>query len=354
MPPFCKLRDPNRYAACDWDLISDESGGGYWLDHFATHLESAIGHARTEYAGDADVEDRLSALRREFLSGIEARRERPSDFSPLTILTLDLFRQELLDEFGVSDPYRKLRRRETEEMLGQYPIVIEELDASSDDSRLELLIRGLFAGNIFDMGAMPAVKRYEAGDLDFFSVRDQFKVRPWLVDDFDRFKARFSKTGSPYRNAMFFIDNAGSDAVLGCMPMIRQLALGGAKVTIAANSKPALNDILADECRELIARVSQIDPIFAGLVDAELIDVVESGSGVPVIDLGCVSDECNEAARECDLVILEGMGRAVESNFDTLFTCDCLKVALIKDEGVAAHLSGELYDAICRFDPSVR
>ena len=51
-----------------------------------------------------------------------------------------------------------------------------------------------------------------------------------------------------------------------------------------------------------------------------------------------------------DLIVLEGMGRALESNFDARFTCDTLKIAMIKDEGVASALDGELFDLICRFE----
>ena len=43
-------------------------------------------------------------------------------------------------------------------------------------------------------------------------------------------------------------------------------------------------------------------------------------------------------ARGVDLVVLEGMGRAVESNLDARFTCDVLKIAMVKDIGVAEEL----------------
>jgi len=47
---------------------------------------------------------------------------------------------------------------------------------------------------------------------------------------------------------------------------------------------------------------------------------------------------------------VNGMGRAVESNFHTAFTVDCLKVALVKDEMVARSIGVELFDPIFRFD----
>ncbi len=46
------------------------------------------------------------------------------------------------------------------------------------------------------------------------------------------------------------------------------------------------------------------------------------------------------------------MGRAVESNYDARFDCDCLKLAMIKDEGVASAMGAEVFDLICRFEPA--
>jgi type II pantothenate kinase len=57
----------------------------------------------------------------------------------------------------------------------------------------------------------------------------------------------------------------------------------------------------------------------------------------------------NEAARGADLLILEGMGRGVMSNFDASFTCDALNIAMIKDEWVARRFGGKTFDLVCRF-----
>ena len=52
------------------------------------------------------------------------------------------------------------------------------------------------------------------------------------------------------------------------------------------------------------------------------------------------------------MFVLEGMGRAIESNFDAAFTVDCLQLALLKDPRVAAHIVGaELYDCVCKYTP---
>ncbi len=49
--------------------------------------------------------------------------------------------------------------------------------------------------------------------------------------------------------------------------------------------------------------------------------VMSSGNDLPVIDLRNVDVKlCDMAAQKCDLVILEGMGRAMETNLNARFT----------------------------------
>ena len=44
------------------------------------------------------------------------------------------------------------------------------------------------------------------------------------------------------------------------------------------------------------------------------------------------------------------MGRAVHTNLNAVFTCDSLKLAMIKNERLASTLGGSLYDVVCKFD----
>jgi hypothetical protein len=50
------------------------------------------------------------------------------------------------------------------------------------------------------------------------------------------------------------------------------------------------------------------------------------------------------------VAVLEGMGRAIETNLYARFTCDSLKLGMVKHPEVAACLGGELYDCVCKFD----
>jgi type II pantothenate kinase len=43
------------------------------------------------------------------------------------------------------------------------------------------------------------------------------------------------------------------------------------------------------------------------------------------------------------------MGRGVESNLDARFSCDALKLAMIKDDAVARRHGGKMFDVVCRW-----
>lgn len=55
-----------------------------------------------------------------------------------------------------------------------------------------------------------------------------------------------------------------------------------------------------------------------------------------------------------DLVVLEGMGRAIHTNFDATFACESLKVAVIKNQWLATRLGGDMYSVVFKYEPSRR
>jgi type II pantothenate kinase len=122
---------------------------------------------------------------------------------------------------------------------------------------------------------------------------------------------------------------------------------------LAANSEPALNDVTAYELEPLLAQAAAIDSVLRQHLTDGRIRVVESGCTSPLIDLGALTTACCAEATDCDLLVLEGMGRAIESNFDATFTIDTIKVALIKDPMVARVIGVELFEPVFRFEVSV-
>lgn len=52
-----------------------------------------------------------------------------------------------------------------------------------------------------------------------------------------------------------------------------------------------------------------------------------------------------------DLVIFEGMGRALHTNLNVKLSVDCLKLAVIKNEWLANRLGGKKFSVLCQFEP---
>ena len=49
---------------------------------------------------------------------------------------------------------------------------------------------------------------------------------------------------------------------------------------------------------------------------------------------------------------VQGMGRAIHTNYATRFRCDALKLAMIKNRHLAAKLfGGDVYDSVCLYEP---
>jgi type II pantothenate kinase len=104
------------------------------------------------------------------------------------------------------------------------------------------------------------------------------------------------------------------------------------------------------EVRTLMPRFRKIDPVLDRLIRTDRLAMIDSGDTVPLFDLREVSVEVNVEAPRTDLVILEGMGRGLETNYAARFTCDSLKLAMIKDKIVAKRHGGKNFDTVCRFD----
>lgn len=54
--------------------------------------------------------------------------------------------------------------------------------------------------------------------------------------------------------------------------------------------------------------------------------------------------------QEVDLIVLEGMGRAVHTNLYAKFKCECLKVAVLKNRWLAQRLGGEMFAVIFKYE----
>lgn len=338
-------------------------------------------------ASDPRVAD-ASALARRFAASFDADLDRVAsgDHASLfegapTVLKLCGLRDRALRDLGFEDCFLDVKTAENAKALATLPSVLREIDAIRDPgARIEALVRGVFAGNVFDLGAAASAARHEDGDGGFEATRAGLRRRPWCVDHLDAFRDAWLECAtaettrdvvsdvvsfpSPWKKCVLFVDNAGADVVLGMLPLCRELLRGGAEVVLAANERPSINDVTARELRALLPRVAEAERarhvfnenenvhnenVFQRALDTNTLVVVSSGSDLPVIDLSRVSAELVDAARGADLVVLEGMGRGIETNLFARFACDALNLGMVKHPEVAQCLRGTLYDCVCRF-----
>ena len=350
MSPFVLLADAADYVACSWDLSLDTEGRTHWVEFFKRHLNTilklALQAAAARQMDMAEVTARTEACRSEFVEFFDQFAAHPHDIARfgvprVTILTMDKWRDALLRKHGFIDAFLDLKNRENQKALPLLPEVCRQIDSLGGEEQFRAVIEGLFAGNIFDMGAEATAKAYLNSGPDFFATRKSLSRRPWLIDDFDAAARRFLH-GKPHRKAVFFVDNAGSDFVLGAVPLIRWLALRGTTVVLAANERPTLNDMTIGDVRSWWPQIVKTEP---SLVKLPIL-LVSTGTGEPLIDLSEVSDELNTAAADAELVIIEGMGRGVESNLDARFGCDAMNLAMIKDVMIAKRCGGKVFDVV--------
>ncbi len=342
-----QLLEPETYRPCDWDLGRDHAGRARWCELFRWHLDATLlPLMRAEYP-DA-TEQTLAEFRAEYRALYDDVEARPDTYAPLDILRLTSLRRGPHSKYNFPDPFHALKSRENATALELLPGVLAELDGADEHQRRELLVAGLMAGNIFDLGSKATIELHADGNTSFRATRDTQPQRPWFIDDVKAWWQHWDKRGG-YEHVVFFIDNCGGDIVLGCLPWARWLVQAGARVTLAANSEPALNDITAAELELLLQLAGDHDDTLTAALRSGQLCVRATGSVTPLIDLTQLSDEFVDATADADLIYLHGMGRGIESNFHAAFICDQLTTAVLKDESVAARIGGSLFDCVFRW-----
>jgi uncharacterized protein with ATP-grasp and redox domains len=110
--------------------------------------------------------------------------------------------------------YAAVKADENTKALALLAEVLGELDSVEDpQERFTQAIKGVFAGNVFDLGAPKMVEMAESGMGSgemFKNARATLVQRPWAVDKLDELLERFSPEGGPaHKKAIVFADNAG-------------------------------------------------------------------------------------------------------------------------------------------------
>ncbi|KAK1326944.1 Pantothenate kinase 2 [Acorus calamus] len=347
---FPLLADPKTYEPNTIDL-ADRSELEYWFTVLSEHLPDLVDKAVASEGGTDDAKRRGAAFARAFSAHLRRLMEEPAAYGKLGLANLLEMREECLREFQFVDAYFSIKQRENEASLAVLSDLLMELDSMNEDARLLALIEGVLAANIFDWGSRACVDLYHKGTIiEIYRMSRKKMHRPWQVDDFDAFSKRMLGSGNekpkPHKRALLFVDNSGADIVLGMLPLARELLRRGTEHCDILRKAAEAGGLLVD------AMVNIQDGSVENMASVPLM-VVENGCGSPCIDFRQVSSELAAAAKDADLIILEGMGRALHTNFNAHFKCDALKLAMVKNQRLAEKLvKGNIYDCVCRYEPS--
>uniref|UniRef100_A0A8C6SQ51 4'-phosphopantetheine phosphatase n=1 Tax=Neogobius melanostomus TaxID=47308 RepID=A0A8C6SQ51_9GOBI len=347
------LQDPSSYIPDTVDLTEDALAREYWLFCFEDALDGVVQRAVASQPDLPEAPERAEKFRQKYRHKLQTLRHQPFAYGSLTVRSLLDTREHCLNEFNFPDPYSKIKQRENDLALKYYLKAVKALEKLEWEDRQLALVSGVLAGNVFDWGAKAVSDVLESDpEFGFEEAKRQLEERPWLVDCYDQWFERLK--GPPHRCALFFVDNSGVDIILGVIPFVRELLSRGTEVVLASNSGPALNDVTNGELQILTERIAAMDPVIqSGLRDERLM-LVQSGSSSPCLDLSRLDKVLATLVRErkTDLVIIEGMGRAIHTNYYAMLSCESLKMAVIKNSWLADRLGGKLFSVVFKYEPT--
>ncbi|XP_068490973.1 damage-control phosphatase At2g17340-like isoform X1 [Phaseolus vulgaris] len=352
--PFPSLAN-EKYTASTipWRFPSDDphiptSTELSWINLLHNTIPTFKKHAESD-ASVPDAANKAETFAKRYARILEDFKKDPAgQGEPLDIFVLCRLREQVLKELGFADIFKKIKDVENTNAMSLFENVVRLNDAIEDEEkRLENLVRGIFAGNIFDLGATQLAEVFSKDGVSFLSTCQNLVPRPWVIDDLETFKMKWSKKS--WKKVIIFVDNSGADIILGILPFARELLRRGSQVILAANDLPSLNDVTYSELTEIISRLKDEEGCLMGVSTSNLL-IANSGNDLPIIDLTRVSQELACLTNDVDLVILEGMGRGIETNLYAQFKCDSLKIAMVKHPEVAEFLGSRLYDCVIKYD----
>ncbi|KAK9667042.1 hypothetical protein RND81_14G228300 [Saponaria officinalis] len=319
-----------------------------WIHLFAASIPSFQKRAESDET-IPDAKDRAGKFAQRYGEMLEDIKKDPqSHGGPPDCILLCRLREVLLRELGFRDIFKKVKDEENAKALTLFENVVKLNDAIDDpEKRVENLVRGIFAGNIFDLGSAELAEVFAKDGMSFLATCQNLVPRPWVIDDFDTFKLKWTKKS--WNKAVIFVDNSGADIILGILPFARELLRRGTQVILAANDLPSINDITYTELFEIVSKLKDENGQLMG-VDIGNLFIANSGNDLPVIDLSSVTQELAYLASDADLVIMEGMGRGIETNLYAQFKCDSIKIGMVKHPEVADFLGGRLYDCVFKYN----
>lgn len=349
---FCPLlKDPASYNPDTTDLAQDKEARDYWLQCFEESVDKFVARAIHSQPHSPTAKDRATKLKEKFVNRLHYLHLQPFAYGALTVRVLLDTIEHCMKEFDFPDPYLHQKKKENEEALRHLKdriIALEKLDGTD---KVKALVMGVLSGNMFDWGAQAVATLMETTDFGFEEAEAKIPGRPWLQDNLDDWIDRL-QNGPPHKCAAIFVDNSGVDIVLGILPFARDLLQRGTKVILCANSMPALNDVTYPELVVTLRDASKICKVIRHALKENRLIAMETAQAGPCLDLSRLSlDLCLAMVKHnVDLIVIEGMGRTLHTNLHAKLTCECLKLAVVKNRWLALRLGGDMYAVICKYE----
>uniref|UniRef100_A0A7N8Y0B0 4'-phosphopantetheine phosphatase n=1 Tax=Mastacembelus armatus TaxID=205130 RepID=A0A7N8Y0B0_9TELE len=295
------LQDPSSYIPDTVDLTEDALAREYWLYCFEDALDGVVKRAVASQPDMPEAAERAEKFRHKYRHKLETLRHQPFAYGSLTVRSLLDTREHCLNEFNFPDPYSKIKQRENDIALKYYQKAVKSLEQLNWEEKQFALVRGVLAGNVFDWGAKAVSEPHLFVCRPFWSILLQ--------------------------------------------------------VVLASNSGPALNDVTNGELQILTERIAAMDPVIQAGLSEDRLTLVQSGSSSPCLDLSRLDKVLAMVVRErqTDLVVIEGMGRAIHTNYYAMLSCESLKMAVIKNSWLADRLGGKLFSVVFKYEvPAVK
>ena len=333
------------------DTISLESkeSQNYWIDLLDLNLQSLVNIACEKEKESKSRADMFESMYRKHLLEL---RQNPNAYGPLTVRGLLQLREQCFREMGFNDIFLDIKSKENLQALELLDAHFANLDMINEEHKLiETLIDNAIAGNMFDWGSTLIQELIKTGKLSFDDAKviEINKNKIGRAPELDHRKQLATRLveGRPYKKAMMFLDNSGADLCFGMLPIARHLIKMGTQVILAVNTWPSVNDVTYNELEQLLTLIK--DPIIRDALNSNNLAIVATGSGSPCLDFMRLSEETCKLALDVDFLIIEGMGRAIHTNFYAKFKVDTLKIASFKNPHVAALLGCKMYDGMATF-----
>ncbi|XP_044726652.1 4'-phosphopantetheine phosphatase [Chrysoperla carnea] len=341
------------YTPDSINLTQDNDARIYWIKCFAELVKRFVIKSEILHPNDPTAKQRADECCQRYLQVLNSLLDNPQLLGPepLSIRELLDLNERYLRENGFKDAWYAQKEYETVLALEQLPERLLEVDSLNEGpQRWESLCQGLLAGNMFDWGAKIVADLLEKPQkFELAQALLQIESRPWLVDNLDSWLRRLE--GPKHKCAAIFVDNAGIDFTLGILPTARELLRQGTNVYLCANTLPALNDLTYPELLTTVQEASKCCMIINDAFNSGRLQAFQTGQTGPCLDLRKLPSALCKAMHDVDLVILEGMGRALHTNLYAKLSVDCLKLAVVKNEWLANRLGGKKFSVICQYEP---